>query len=109
MTSKNTIFHLTTEDAQRFLGNIGLNHAKTLFHRESGDAEIIVDSGLPAHIQNAFLAHEMAQLAIIRDYARTGRSVDGVLGKAHEVGLAAGIEKARELGIMEEYLKIRGG
>lgn len=84
---------------RRFKGGVTLRDEKT------GDCEIIIDSSLPPPIQSVYLEHELVQLQVIADGA--SRYGESILPSAHFAGLTAGLKKAKELGVQEEYLKHR--
>ena len=83
-------------------------YAATIFHPETEEPQIVVDSTFSPGIQEVYLEHERVQLEMIIGYKeRTGFSIHGVLPKAHYAGLYAGVKLAKKLGILDEYTKIR--
>ena len=102
---KTKVTHNTPVESLKRVGTL-FEGGITLIHRETGDAEIIIDSRLPQELQEVYLEHEQVQLEIIRRYGlRYGESI---LPKAHFIGLRAGYEKAKELGVEGQYRKHRG-
>lgn len=83
--------------------NLGL--AKTLLN--AGENTIIINSTLPDEIQAVLIEHERVQLGVILNWISSGRQIEAILAKAHDIGLAAGMELAEQLGVLEDYLALR--
>jgi hypothetical protein len=91
-----------------FYDDLTFKLAVTILDQETEPAQIIIDSTLPPLIQQVLLVHEQVQLKIIREYTSPGRHIAQIMPHAHFAGLEAGFALAKELGVLEEYLKIRG-
>jgi len=86
-----------------------LNLGITRINREAGSSEIIINADLPEPIQQVILEHERVQLDIITAYIELlpGRKISDVMPYAHRLGLQAGIALAEELGVLDQYMKLR--
>ena len=70
-------------------------------------SKIIINSLLPEPIRRVLLRHEQVQYDMIQDYSSHGE-IENIMPFAHYAGLDAGLELAIELGVAEDYLKLRG-
>ena len=75
---------------------------------EEGRATIVIDRSLNQQLREVYLAHEAEQLRVIMEMRERGIPFTSSCYVAHQVGLNAGVEKASELGVLDEYLKHRG-
>jgi len=95
--------HLEEPDAR-------LNLGVTVFNKETGKSAIIINSLLPSSIQKIVLEQESVQLQMIQSYldGRPGRSMEDIMPYAHYEGLDAAVSLAKQLGVLDDFLKIRG-
>lgn len=111
--SNTNVKYLPTRKAETLIKNetgerMQFSHAVTVLGKNGRQDIIIIDSKLPKKIQAVYLEHETVQLLTIRDWLRTRQQVEAILPMAHGNGLRAGIELAKELDVLDQYLKIRG-
>jgi|GEM_PF-4059595 len=81
--------------------------ALTIFQKETGKPQIIISKNLPEKLQEVLLEHERAQLEVILNWTANGRPKHQILQLAHDIGVQAGTEKAKELGIIKLYKDFR--
>lgn len=102
------IIYISPSEAPKYLPDgRPLNHAQTVFDPLTGEPTILIDSGLSTAIQEVYLVHERVQLNIIQEWDEQKRPRAQILHKAHEIGLREGLKHATELGVLEEYQKLR--
>ena len=80
----------------------------TIIDRVTGRAKIIIDGDLSHNLQAIYLRHEVAQLAVIQTEVENGRPFSACCRSAHQAGMQAGIDEARQLNALDEYLTHRG-
>lgn len=108
------ILYMTPGQAQERLQltepDARLNLGVTAFNRQTGEGTIIINSLLPPSIQSAIEEQERIQYQMMYAYINSspGRNVEDIMPHAHYAGLDAGVQKAKELGVLDEYLCIRG-
>jgi hypothetical protein len=95
--------HLAEPDAR-------LNLGITQYNRETGEGTIIINANLPPLIRQVIHEHEQVQCLMIQKYVSNHpeRHMEDILPYAHFAGLNAGVELAKQLGVLEDYLEIRG-
>ncbi len=103
------VSHMTPQEVTHKLGHEEplSRLAFTVINKETGAAEIIINSTLPQTIQQVLLEHERVQYEMIQGYSGRG-NIEDMMPYAHYAALDAGIELAIKLGVIDEYLHLRG-
>lgn len=108
------IMYMTPIQAQEYLHlakpDSRLNLGITQFNRQTGEGTIIINSLLSPFIRQAIEVQERVQYEMMLGYITLypDRPVEGIMPHAHYAGLDAGVARAKQLGILEDFLKIRG-
>lgn len=101
MASEIKVSYITPKKCKKRRG-ITFRGGVTLIPTGVGTPEIIIDPNLSDELQQVYLAHEQAQLKKLEELP-----LSSIGHFAHNLGLQVGIKKAKELGVLEEYLEHR--
>lgn len=109
-----TEFFLSPRAAQRHLGlkepDPRLKLGVSVFDKRTGQSEIIVNSQLSPALQQVVLEQERTLSRIVNSF--TGNHpefhLEDILPQAHYEGLMTAVSLAKQLGVLNQYLEIRG-
>lgn len=108
------ILYMTPEQAQEYLHlpetDARLNLGVTVFNRETREGTIIINSRLSSSVQQAVCEQERVQCQMFQQYldGHLRRSLEDIMPYAHYAGLDADVARAKQLGVLDEFLNARG-
>ena len=82
----------------------------SVFDKRTGQSEIIVNSQLPKELQQVVLEQERTLSSMVNGFTdgHPERHLEDILPQAHYEGLMAAVSLAKQLGVLNQYLEIRG-
>lgn len=108
LSPKPLIIYAPPSEGEKIVGyeEPRLQLAVTVMNKKTGESKIIINSTLPEPIRRVLLRQERVQYEMIQKYSSHG-DIENMMPYAHYAGLDAGLELAIELGVVDEFLRLR--